>query len=119
MNVLLLMIGGGMGTLLRFAVDGHVQSRSRNEFPWGTLLINASGSLMLGLITGLALSHYASANTRLVLGTGFCGGYTTFSTASFETVRLMEEHRLATALVQSVGNLVSALGFAALGLWLA
>jgi fluoride exporter len=119
MNILLLLVGGGMGALLRFVVDGHVRTNSRREFPWGTILINASGSLLLGLITGLALAHHASTNARLIVGTGFCGGYTTFSTASFETVRLIEERRIFHALLQCLGNLFLSLGFAALGLWLA
>ena len=70
------------------------------------LLINVSGSLLLGLLTGLVLFSGASPDWRTVVGTGFCGGFTTFSTASFECVRLAQErrHRLAGAAL--AGNLV-------------
>jgi fluoride exporter len=67
-----------------------VQNRTGSELPWGTCVVNISGSFVLGLLSGLALYHAFSADAKLVLGTGFCGAYTTFSTFTYETVRLAE-----------------------------
>lgn len=75
-----------------------------------------TGSLLLGLITGLALHHGLSRAARIVLGTGFCGAYTTFSTFTFETVRLVEEGALAEAFRNTAGTLVACGAAAALGL---
>ncbi len=110
-------LAGGAGAVTRFVVDGHIRTNLYRSFPWGTTLINATGSLLLGALTGLALYHHVSTNLRLILGTGFCGGYTTFSTASFEAVRLIEEKRLRAAWLHLTSNACLTLGLAFLGLW--
>jgi CrcB protein len=97
-------------------VDGVVRSRSGATFPLGTLVINISGSLVLGLVTGLTVAQLLPDAVRLVVGTGFLGGYTTFSTASFETVRLVQERRLPAALLYGLGTLVATTAVAGLGL---
>ncbi|HUB93661.1 MAG TPA: fluoride efflux transporter CrcB [Verrucomicrobiae bacterium] len=114
-------LAGGVGAVARFVLDGHIRSRDHRRYtlPWGTTLINASGSLVLGVLTGLVLYHHTSASLKLILGTGFCGGYTTFSTASFETVRLFEERRVSAAYWHLVTNVSLTLSLAALGLWIA
>ena len=114
-----LMLAGAIGAPARYVLEVFVQSRSRGVFPWGTFIINVSGSLFLGVITGAALYHGFPKTSKLLLGTGFCGAYTTFSTFSFETVRLIEDDAYAEALF-NVGStvLVCAAG-AALGLALA
>ncbi|HEY0561300.1 MAG: crcB [Mycobacterium sp.] len=117
MIVLVMSLAGGLGAVARFALDGLVVARAGRRFPYGTLLINISGSLLLGVLTGLTLAHGAPTALRTVAGTGFCGGYTTFSTASFETVRLLQERRWAAALANGAGTLVLTLLAAALGLW--
>src|SRR4051812_28663878 len=71
---------GALGAPTRFLVGAAVSARTRSGFPWGTLVVNATGSLALGVLTGLALYHAFPAAPKLVLGTGFCGAYTTFST---------------------------------------
>jgi len=109
---------GGLGAATRFFVDGVVRARIRSSFPVGVMTINVSGSFLLGLLTGLALSHLVSSEWLLVLGTGFLGGYTTFSTASFETVRLLQTGRYRAALTNGFGMLVACVGLATLGLWL-
>jgi CrcB protein len=81
-------------------------------------VINVTGSFLLGLVTGLVLAHGLPAEWRAILGTGFLGGYTTFSTASYETVRLAQQRRYRAALFNGVGMLVLALAAAGLGLWL-
>ena len=106
MTVLLVLLAGGAGAVARFVVDGAVRARRDTAFPWATLLINVTGSLLLGVLTGLVEARSAPGALRTVLGTGFCGGYTTFSTASFETVRLLQRGRYAAA----AGNAAATLG---------
>ena len=111
---------GGLGAAVRFVVDGAVNHRSRLRFPLGTAVINVSGSFLLGLLTGWTLVHTGLSELKTVLGTGFLGGYTTFSTASVEPVRLAVGSRAASlAIAYAVGMLVLSLTAAGLGLWLA
>jgi len=116
--LVLLSAAGAVGALGRFVVDGAVRGRFGRHFPYGTIVINVSGSLLLGLVTGLVLFHGAPGAVRTVIGTGFCGGYTTFSTASFETVRLVQERRTGAALLNGAGTLLLTLLGAAGGLFL-
>lgn len=111
-------LAGGIGAALRFFVDGLVRDHVRSSFPLGTSVINVTGSLALGLLIGLTLSHVASSELQAILGTGLLGGYTTFSTASVETVRLAHERRYRAALVNGVGMLILCVLAAALGLWI-
>ena len=114
---LLVALFGGLGAMTRFFVDGAVRGRSTAAYPVGTTLINLSGSLLLGLVTALALGAAFGEEWRLILGTGFLGGYTTFSTASFETVRLVEARRHLAAVCNGIGMLGASVGLAALGFW--
>ncbi|MCZ2403584.1 fluoride efflux transporter CrcB [Paenarthrobacter sp. Z7-10] len=119
MTVLLLGLAGGLGAGLRFAVDSLLRARIRTAVPLGTMLINISGSLLLGFLAGL-LSHRASpGDLQLILGTGFLGGYTTFSTASFETIRLIQSRRSGLALLNGLGTLAGCVLAAAVGVALA
>ena len=86
-----LVVAGGVGASTRMVADGAMRSRWPTSFPWATFAINVSGSFLLGVLTGLVLHRHTGVDLRLVAGTGFCGGYTTFSTASFETVRLVQQ----------------------------
>lgn len=113
-----LAAAGGLGASSRMLIDGLIKSRMSTALPWGTIIINVSGSLVLGLLTGLAGANLLPEAWHLVLGTGFLGGYTTFSTASFETVRLLQERRWAAGLVNGLGTLVFATAAAAIGMWL-
>ena len=119
---LAIAVAGGVGAVCRFVLDGLLTSLSEADFPWPTVLINITGSLLLGLITGFAVSGLLPEAWRLVLGTGFLGGYTTFSTASVDTVRLLQQQRWAAGMVHGLGTLVIAVGAAGfglgLGLWL-
>ncbi|MCS5717335.1 fluoride efflux transporter CrcB [Herbiconiux sp. CPCC 205763] len=115
---LALSAAGGVGAAARFFIDGAVKARIRGSYPVGTTIINVTGSLLLGLVTGLALSHLVTDDWRLVLGGGFLGGYTTFSTASFETVRLAQNRRWGAALANGLGMMVASVAAAGLGLWL-
>jgi len=84
-------VAAAVGAPARYLLDGFVQDRTAGLFPFGTLIVNVIGSLVLGSLAGLALHHHLSAETKTVLGTGFCGAFTTFSTFTFDTVRLAEE----------------------------
>ena len=108
-----------IGAPLRYVIDASIGERVGGRFPWGTLVINASGSLLLGVLTGLALYHAFPKTPKVILGTGFCGAYTTFSTFTFETVGLAEEGATIPALLNAAGMLVVGAACAALGLALA
>jgi len=111
-------IAGGIGAVLRFALDGAIRSRWPTAFPVGTAFINISGSFVLGLLTGLALSAVLlPEDWTLVLGTGLMGGYTTFSTASVETMRLLQNRAYGKAAGNGLGVLLLAIGAALLGIW--
>lgn len=101
------MLIGGLGSVSRFMVDRAVARRSARSFPFGTLTVNITGAVLLGFITGLALSHHAA----LLAGTAFVGAYTTFSTWMFETQRLTEERQVGPAIANVAVSVV--LGIAA------
>lgn len=111
-------LAGGVGATLRFVVDGLVRSRVRTAFPVGTALINVTGSFVLGILAGLTLGALLPPEWELVLGTGVMGGYTTFSTASIETLRLIQGRAYRLALLNGFGVLVVTVLVGLLGLWL-
>jgi CrcB protein len=113
------VIAAAVGAPLRYLVDGAIAERAEGVFPWGTFVINASGSLVLGVLTGLGLYHAFPKVPKVILGTGFCGAYTTFSTFTYETVELLEEGALNEAARNAFGTLIIGAGAAALGLALA
>lgn len=109
-------VAGGAGAILRFVLDGAIRSRVALAYPLATTVINVSGSFVLGLLTGLGQTAGLPHDWVLILGGGLMGGYTTFSTASVETVRLVEQRRWLLAFANGVGMLVLAIAAAALGL---
>lgn len=113
------VVAAAVGAPLRYVLDGVVGDRVEGVFPWGTIFINASGSFALGLLTGLGLYHAFPKTPRVILGTGFCGAYTTFSTFTYETVSLLEEGALNEAFRNVAGTVVTCALAAALGLVLA
>jgi fluoride exporter len=105
------MLIGGTGSVLRFLVDGSVGATAGRDFPVGTLVVNISGAVILGLLTGLALSHDAA----LLAGTAAVGSYTTFSTWMLETQRMAEERQRRSVLLNVIVSLVLGVAAAALG----
>ena len=109
----------GLGAVARYAADQVISHRHDSVFPWGTFIINVSGSFLLGLTTGLAAHHGLSATAAAIIGSGFCAGFTTFSTWMWETIALSE----TGALLEATANVAGTLGFGLLaagaGFWLA
>ena len=120
------LTAAAIGAPARYLIDGVVVTRNSRRkiakdhtdgaFPWGTLVVNVSGSFVLGAITGLGLYHALDATTRTVLGTGGIGAYTTFSTFTFETVRLAEKGAIDAALRNVALSFVACLAAASTGL---
>jgi len=109
-TVLLVLLGGALGAPTRYVADVAVQRLHGTPYPWGTWLVNVVGSFVLGVV---AASGPAWVTT--LVGTGFCGALTTFSTFGYETVRLTEEGETRTAVGYVAGSLSAGLAAAALG----
>ena len=106
---------GGAGAVLRFLVDRAVARRVARPFPFGTLTVNLSGAVLLGLLSGLVLSHHMA----LLAGTAFVGSYTTFSTWMLETQRLAEERQIWPAVANIVVSVILGVAAAIAGQWIA
>lgn len=119
MNWLLVVAGAVVGAPLRYLTDRAVQARHDSLFPWGTFVVNATGCLILGLVTGAASAGAAGPDLRLLLGTGLCGALTTYSTFSYETLRLTEAGSGLYAAVNVVASVVAGLAAAFTGVSLA
>lgn len=119
MMLLLVMLGAAIGAPARWLLDSSIQARHDRVFPWGTWTINVTGSFALGVLLSLADSGHVTAEVVALVGTGFCGGFTTFSTFSFETIRLIDEGAVATATANVVASVGTAVAMAATGWYLA
>jgi CrcB protein len=115
--VLFVFLGGTIGAPARYLLDRAVQRRHESVFPWGTFVVNLIGCLVLGALTGAAQS--LPKDVVVFAGTGICGAFTTFSTFSFETTRLLEEGSLLEAGLNALGSLVLGILAAAAGFALA
>ena len=103
-------IGAAVGGVSRYYLSAAVQHRMGSSFPWGTLVINVTGSLVLGFLMRYAISTPSvSVEMRALLTTGFCGGYTTFSTYSYETAALIEDGQLGRAGTYALASVLLAL----------
>ncbi|WEV27102.1 fluoride efflux transporter CrcB [Streptomyces sp. 71268] len=115
MTWLLVVIGAAVGAPLRYLVDQRVRARYATTYPSGTFLVNVVGSLALGLLTGAALAGAAGSRWQALLGTGLCGALTTYSTFSYETLRLAETHRRRLAAANVAVTLLTGLAAAFAG----
>lgn len=111
----LVMLGGGVGAGARYVVGLLFASVGSSSFPWATFSINVLGSVILGYLVAWAQGQPERPGLLLLVGTGFCGGFTTFSTFSVETLRLIEQKQFTLALVYAFGSVVAAVGGACLG----
>ncbi len=119
MTLLEVGAGGMLGAPARYLLDQFVSTRTEGSFPWGTFVVNLTGALLLGFVVGLSVHHRLGPAPVALVGTGFCGAYTTFSTFTYETVALMAEGRHLSALCNAGGSLVLGLAGAGAGLALA
>jgi CrcB protein len=111
----MVLLGGAIGAPLRYLTDLYVQSRHDSVFPWGTFTVNVLGSLVLGITAAVVTDLGPPAWVLALIGTGFCGALTTFSTFGFETVRLLEEGSVLTAVANCVASLTVGLAACAGG----
>jgi CrcB protein len=118
-TVLLVILGAAVGAPVRYLADRAVQARHDSVFPWGTFTVNVSGSFVLGLLIHGVAVHAVPGSVNALLGTGFCGALTTYSTFGFETIRLLEERLRAYAVLNVVASVVAGLGAAFCGAALA
>lgn len=119
MLVLGVAVGAGLGAIARYLLDQFVGRRLPGEFPYGTLVINVSGSLLLGLVLGLSTHHGLTNTPTTVIGVGFAGGFTTLSTWAYETLVLAEQRGYLRAAINIVASAGLGLAAAAAGFGIA
>jgi CrcB protein len=116
-DLLLAMLGAGVGATSRWLLDQAVQARHDSVLPWGTFVVNVSGSFALGVLLAAASLGTVEAAAVALAGAGFCGGFTTFSTFGYETLRLVEEGARVPAIVNALGSVGVGLAAAVAGWW--
>jgi CrcB protein len=114
-TVVMVLLGGAIGAPVRYLVDLFVQARHHSVFPWGTFTVNVLGSLVAGGTAAAVVDVTAPSWVLALVGTGFCGALTTFSTFGLETVRLLEDGRWLTAMLNCAASLLVGLGACAGG----
>jgi CrcB protein len=119
MTAAVVALAGGFGAIGRYILDSVIARRFGRIAPVGTMSVNALGSLILGIVAGVVAHHGVPARFESVIGVGFCGGLTTFSTASFETVRLLREGFSRVSLASAIGGVSLSCVAGAIGLGIA
>ena len=119
MTLLLVAVGAAVGAPLRYLTDLFIQARHDTIFPWGTLTVNVVGSLIMGFLVGAAAAGRLDPRILTVLGPGFCGALTTYSTFGYETLRLAEDGSCFLAGVNIAISLLAGLGAAFIGVAIA
>ncbi|MGK5531468.1 fluoride efflux transporter CrcB [Streptomyces sp. URMC 129] len=119
MSWLLVLVGGAAGAVLRHLTDRAVTARHGTVFPWGTFTVNVAGCALIGLLTGAVAAGAAPDAVRHFLGTGLCGALTTYSTFSYETLRLAEGGARLLAAVNALLSVGAGLGAVSAGVALA
>lgn len=113
MTMLMIALGAGLGAPLRYLTDRSIQSRHETTFPWGTLTVNIIASLILGIVAGAGTR--LNPNVGILIGTGFCGALSTYSTFSYETLRLAQDGTRLYAAANVAVSLIAGIGAAAAG----
>jgi CrcB protein len=111
----LVAVSGGVGAALRLEVDGAIARRWRGEVAVGTVVVNVVGSFFAGIVLGCVIAHGLNPKIRTVVVTGFCGGLTTWSSAMYETVRLISSRRVLLAIGVGAGGFAASIAAAAAG----
>jgi fluoride exporter len=117
-NFLLVFLGAGIGGVLRYAI-GSVVKWNGTSFPWATFIVNILGCFIIGLVIAFAnKNNFFADNFKLMLATGLCGGFTTFSAISLESLQLIKQANIHTALVYIVCSLLFGIAACAIGFWI-
>ena len=116
MTGLAVALGAAVGAPLRYLIDRAVQARHDSVFPWGTFAANVTGCFVLGVLIGGTVSGAVTSIVQALVGTGLCGALTTYSTFSYETIRLFEQRATFYALLNVIASIVAGLGAAYLGI---
>lgn len=118
-DLVLIFAGGGLGSVVRYMLGRWVTGLHQLNFPLGTLVVNVVACFVLGLVVGFAdHRQLLSANTRMFWAIGFCGGFSTFSTFSYETLALFQQPAIGSGLLYVLASVVLCLGATVLGMWL-
>lgn len=118
-NLLIVGAGGFLGSVARYASSVTIDQKLNSVFPYGTFTVNLVGAFMLGLVYGLAAQNSNDVSgTKLFLITGFCGGFTTFSTFAFENFNLLANRMTATSIIYSLSSLVLGVLLVWIGIWI-
>lgn len=118
MILVVVSVVGGAGAATRFVLDGWARGRWSTQLPLATIAINVAGSLIIGILAGAMAARAIPATTFTVLATGFCGGFTTFSTSMVETVRLAQAAAYRRSIFTAIATLTTTVAAAALGVGL-
>jgi fluoride exporter len=117
-NFLLVFFGAGIGGVLRYAI-GSVVKWNGTSFPWATFIVNILGCFIIGLVIAFAnKNNFFADNFKLMLATGLCGGFTTFSAISLESLQLIKQANIQTALVYIVCSILFGIAACAIGFWI-
>lgn len=117
-TLLLIGTGGFAGSVSRYLLTRFISSKWPMAFPWGTFGVNIVGCFLIGIVMGLSFQSAMSTQTRLLLATGFCGGFTTFSTYSLEIFELYQRGEAGTGMLYLFGSILAGFISVWLGLWL-
>ena len=117
-GLIFVMLGGAVGAGLRFGVSVWALQAFGGNFPWGTLIVNLVGGLLMGLLAGAVLREGAGVPVHLLVGTGILGGFTTFSAFSLETAALVEGGQIGAALAYALASVIGSVLLLFMGLWL-
>ena len=116
-NLFLIALGGGVGSMLRYLTTVYIQKYFSSVFPLATLVANIVGCLLIGIIIGLlGKNHLADSTMKALLVTGFCGGYTTFSTFGYENISMLQQHNFGWSFVYIASSVIVGLFAVWLGL---
>jgi CrcB protein len=119
-HLLLVMIGGAIGAALRYEVGRIALHRIGPDFPWGTLIVNLTGGLFMGMLAGFMFTRTPpDQNLWMFVGVGLLGGFTTFSAFSFDLFAMLERGQIALASVYAGGSMVGSVALLFIGFWLA